>query len=78
MKKDPKITNDGANDAFVFMSVKVPKANVKTANADGTLNAGANQDLFTYSVNTGWKLIKTNAFTDSTEYIYAYAGLFTH
>ena len=34
----------------------------------------ANQDLFTYSVNTGWKLIKTNASTDSTEYIYAYAG----
>ena len=74
VKKDPKITNDGANDAFVFMSVKVPKANVKTANADGTLNAAANQDLFTYSVNTGWKLIKTNASTDSTEYIYAYAG----
>ncbi|MGN0694189.1 MAG: SipW-dependent-type signal peptide-containing protein, partial [Lentihominibacter sp.] len=53
MKKDPKITNDGANDAFVFMSVKVPKANVKTANADGTLNAAANQDLLYLSTEKG-------------------------
>ena len=74
MKKDPKITNDGVNDAFVFMKVTVPKANVKTANADGTLNSAANQDLFTYAVNSGWKLIKTTPSASSTEYVYAYAA----
>lgn len=71
--KDPVVTNTGVNDVYAFVSVKVPKANVKTANADGTLNAAENQDLFTYKVNDNWKLIKTNDADDHTEYIYAYS-----
>ena len=74
IKKDPKITNEGVNDAFVFMRVTVPRATVKTANYDGTLNARANQDLFTFTANSGWKLIKSDNGTLSTEYVYAYAG----
>ena len=74
MKKDPKITNEGANDAFVFMRVTVPRATVKTANDDGTLNAKANQDLFTFTSNSGWKLIKSSNGTLSSEYVYAYAA----
>lgn len=71
--KDPVVTNTGVNDVYAFVSVKVPKANVETANADGTLNAAKNQDLFTYKVNDNWKLIKTNDADDHTEYIYAYS-----
>ena len=71
--KDPVVTNTGVNDVYAFVSVKVPKANVETANADGTLNAANNQDLFTYKVNDNWKLIKTNDADDHTEYIYAYS-----
>lgn len=71
--KDPVVTNTGVNDVYAFVSVKVPKANVETANADGTLNAAENQDLFTYKVNDNWKLIKTNDADDHTEYIYAYS-----
>ena len=71
--KDPVVTNTGVNDVYAFVSVKVPKANVETANADGTLNAAKNQDLFTYKVNENWKLIKTNDADDHTEYIYAYS-----
>lgn len=71
--KDPVVTNTGVNDVYAFVSVKVPKANVETANADGTLNAAKNQDLFTYKVNDNWKLIKTNDAGDHTEYIYAYS-----
>ena len=73
-KKDPKITNEGANDAFVFMRVTVPRATVKTANDDGTLNAKANQDLFTFTSNSGWKLIKSSNGSLSSEYVYAYAA----
>lgn len=72
--KDPVVTNTGVNDVYAFVSVKVPKANVETANADGTLNAAENQDLFTYKVNDNWKLIKTNDADDHTEYIYAYSN----
>lgn len=71
--KDPVVTNTGVNDVYAFVSVKVPKANVETANADGSLNAAKNQDLFTYKVNDNWKLIKTNDADDHTEYIYAYS-----
>ena len=74
IKKDPKITNEGANDAFVFMRVTVPRATVKTANYDGTLNSRANQDLFTFTANSGWKLIKSDNGAFSSEYVYAYAG----
>lgn len=47
---------------------------VKTANYDGTLNARANQDLFIFTANSGWKLIKSDNGAFSSEYVYAYAG----
>lgn len=73
MKKDPQVTNKGANDAYVFVSVSIPKADVKTATDEGELLGTQNQDLFTYTVNEGWKLIKTVNNNDSTEYVYAFA-----
>lgn len=72
--KDPVVTNTGVNDVYAFVSVNVPKANVETANADGSRNDAKNQDLFTYKVNDNWKLIKTNDGDDYSEYIYAYSN----
>lgn len=74
IKKDPLVTNTGVNDAYAFVSVKVPKANVTTVTANGALNEKKVQDLFTYKVNNNWKLIKTNDGTDHTEYVYGYVG----
>ena len=45
--KDPKISNVGANPAYVFMQVKIPTANVKVANTDGTVREAALTELFT-------------------------------
>lgn len=45
--KDPKISNVGANPAYVFMQVKIPTANVKVANADGTVGEALLTELFT-------------------------------
>lgn len=73
--KDPQITNDGANDAFVFISVEVPMATVKTANADGTVNAAASKELFSYNVNDSWTVIGAQRIGMSrVTYIYAYVG----
>ena len=72
--KDPQITNDGPNDAFVFLQVNVPAANVKTAAADGSLQTAKSQDLFTYTVNENWIEVSRKSDTDSTTYIYAYVG----
>lgn len=74
IKKDPQITNDGPNDAFVFLQVKVPAADVKTAAADGSLQVAKSQDLFTYTVNDNWTEVSKKSDSDSTTYIYAYVG----
>ena len=74
ISKDPQITNDGPNDAFVFLQVKVPVANVKTAAADGSLQAAKSQDLFTYTVNDSWVEVSRKSSADRTTYIYAYVG----
>lgn len=76
--KDPLVSNIGDNDAFVFMSVKVPRANVVTAEDDGTLVPAKEQDLFSYAVNDNWKEIKSEVVSLDgkmyTEYIYAFVG----
>ena len=74
IKKDPQITNDGPNDAFVFLQVKIPVEDVKTAAADGSLQAAKSQDLFTYTVNDSWVEVSRKSSADSTTYIYAYVG----
>lgn len=61
ISKDPQITNDGPNDAFVFLQVKVPVANVKTAAADGSLQPAKSQDLFAYTVNENWTEVSKKA-----------------
>lgn len=59
IQKDPQILNDGENDEFVFLEVKVPYANVVTANADGTKNVAADTELFSYTVASGWTELGT-------------------
>lgn len=74
IEKNPQIVNDGANDAYVFMSVEVPKANVATANADGSKNSVQNQELFTYEINSDWMEVSKTEGENSNTYIYAYAS----
>lgn len=59
--KDPKITNNGVNDAYVFLKVKVPVKNVITAGQDGKkAGAAAKTELFSF-LNTSdeWNEFKT-------------------
>ena len=74
IKKDPQILNNGINDEFVFLTVKVPIKNIITAELDGTRKPVAETELFTYKINENWiqigKNIKT---TDFVTRIYAYA-----
>jgi len=80
--KDPVIKNTGTNDAFLFLKISIPKADVIVANQDGTSKESALQDLFAYQSNAGWKLIETesntdiegNASTSFNTYTLAYTG----
>lgn len=75
--KDPRITNTGKNDAYVYLTVSVPKANVITANIDGTLNnngKASSTQLFNYAVNDGWKLMSTDtSAADKNVYVYGWS-----
>ena len=75
--KDPRITNTGKNDAYVYLTVSVPKANVITANIDGTLKNNGKASitqLFNYAVNDGWKLMSTDtSAADKNVYVYGYS-----
>lgn len=47
--KDPTVTNIGTTGQFVFLSVKVPYANIITADIDGSRNEAADTELFTWN-----------------------------
>ena len=48
IKKDPQIKNTGVNDAFVYLEVSVPTANVEAAAEDGTRLGARDQELFSF------------------------------
>ena len=77
-KKDPLIKNDGSNDAFVFLKVTVPYANIVTANEDGSKNPAADTELFSFDVNSGWTELvsekEINTVNKTVTYLYAYTG----
>lgn len=73
--KDPQICNTGANDAYVFMKVSVPKANVATADQNGEKQEASLQELFDYTINSGWvKVAEDTSATDSNTYVFAYGS----
>lgn len=44
--KDPQVTNTGANDALIFMTVEVPVKNVTVVGSDGTKGEKSPTELF--------------------------------
>lgn len=74
LAKDPQIQNTGFNDAFVFLKVTVPKADVIVAAQDGTQGAKQVQELFDYRINSAWVLVASSEGTTANTYIYAYGN----
>lgn len=72
IKKDPKIVNVGINDAFVYLQVAVPKADVITADEAGHRIDQKNQELFTFTANKGWTLIEDKDAEKEKIYTFAY------
>lgn len=84
--KDPQIKNIGANDAYVFLKVTVPKASVSTVAQDGTVSEAAVHQLLqlnnvtnknavwsgTDSINSTWVQVGEKTTTDDA-YVYVFA-----
>lgn len=70
--KDPIVTNEGVNDAFIFIEIVIPRENVMTANRSTGAKIDARlQELFTFSINNEWKQIESDG---EGKYVFAYVG----
>ncbi len=75
IEKDPKILNTGNNDAFVYMQIGIPTANVVTVDANGIKNSAADTELFSCTINNGWTQIGSKETKGALNvYTYAYTG----
>ena len=75
IEKDPQVQNDGINDEFIFLEVKVPYENIIVANDDGTRKPIADTELFSYTVNSGWTELGTgtkDAGSKTVTHLYVY------
>lgn len=71
LPKDPAVHNKSDIDAWCFIEVKVPTAEVSVIGEDGTPSPAVSQDLFTYTVNEGWTVHGTPSVADGyTTYTY--------
>lgn len=71
IRKDPQVKNNGKNDAFVYLEVSIPTADVITADAAGNRIDKKNTELFTFVKKADWTQIE--AKTSGTNRIYTFA-----
>lgn len=65
--------NESDVEAWLFCQIKVPTANVSVVGEDGTPEAAASHELFTYTVNEGWTEHGTPVVADGyTTHTYLY------
>ena len=72
VEKDPQILNTGNNDAFVYMQIGIPTANVVTVDDSGVKKAAASAELFSFTLNNGWTQVGDRE-TDGALNVYTYA-----
>ncbi len=75
IKKDPFVKNLGVNDAFVYLEVSVPVRNVITAALDGTRNALAKTEVFSYTKNKEWTQMERKEIGQNMVYTYVYNSI---
>ena len=72
ISKDPKIKNTGVNDAFVYLEVSIPMANVEAVTEAGTRLGVKNQELFSFQPSESWTKLSSNTSGNNQIYVYAY------
>ena len=70
--KDPQITNTGTNDAFVYMEVSIPMANVEAAAENGERLGKKVQELFYFEAKDNWMQLSVQNTESPRTYTYAY------
>ena len=70
--KDPQITNTGTNDAFVYMEVSIPMANVEAAAENGERLGKKVKELFYFVAKDNWMQLSVQNTESRRTYTYAY------
>lgn len=70
--KDPQITNTGTNDAFVYMEVSIPMANVEAVAENGERLGKKVQELFSFEAKDSWMQLSVQNTESRRTYTYAY------
>lgn len=70
--KDPQIKNTGTNEAFVYLEVTVPEAEVQAADQEGNRLDKEMQELFSFQAGKKWTNLKIIDEEGSRIYVYAY------
>lgn len=70
--KDPKISNTGMNDAFVYMEVSIPIAEVTAATDNGNRLEKKEQELFLFETQNNWTKLSSQRVENAQVYVYAY------
>lgn len=73
--KDPQITNTGTNDAFVYMEVSIPMANVEAATENGERLGKKVQELFYFEAKDSWMQLSVQNAESRRTYTYAYTKI---
>ena len=73
--KDPQITNSGTNDAFVYMEVSIPMANVEAAAENGERLGKKVQELFYFEAKDSWMQLSVQNTESRRTYTYAYTKI---
>ena len=73
--KDPQITNTGTHDAFVYMEVSIPMANVEAAAENGERLGKKVQELFYFEAKDSWMQLSVQNTESRRTYTYAYTKI---
>lgn len=72
ISKDPKITNTGVNNAFVYLEVSVPIENVIVTDDEGNRLEKKDRELFSFQPDADWTRLEEKVVEKNKVYIFAY------
>lgn len=72
INKDPKIKNTGVNDAFVYLEVSIPMADVIAAADNGNRLEQRTQELFSFESKQSWTRLNSKTIGNNQVYVFAY------
>lgn len=72
ISKDPKIKNTGINDAYVYLEVSIPIANVMSVADNGNRLERREQELFSFQQKTSWTKLNSQRIGSNQVYSFAY------